>query len=501
MPVKAKYIKDLPLKKVLDGSESLLVQDLNGTQQAPLGTIVDEIKQNSQEKVREIESELAQTNAQLSQVENYIYNEEKYNIDTSYSSNGVVTIIDDDGHHLFMTKMKPTLDDKRVKCTLCVSVVESNGAPSNGIMTIEQLKNLESEGFEIASHGSNGILMNMTESQIDSDLASAYNFMRDNDFKGKNILVYNGGNYNDDKGKIVQNYVRKYFKYAFNNFGNNDVTINNMMIGRVDFNAKSLEELKKDVDTYYKCKGYLVLMTHSWMDTFDANKLSQLIDYINSKKMSIVKATEGTKLKCNVLEVGTNSLYGGVKINNNGYITSNMIALDAHTVNREIQDYPLGTTYVSIKSYIAGFTPIPSGLKDYSWAGYSSRMIVTKLSRDECIQQLELNYLITLRYTRKWSKSSNAWSEFKPDFSYINIDVLANVDINKNISNFDKNVTTEFRVAGGALTPNNKAGVMTVHRMNDDAYSYRLFVPFDENSIYKSKWNAGTVSWSEWVQC
>lgn len=68
MPVKAKYIKDLPLKRVLDGSESLLVQDLNGTQQAPLGTIVDEIKQNSQEKIREIESELAQTNAQLSDI-------------------------------------------------------------------------------------------------------------------------------------------------------------------------------------------------------------------------------------------------------------------------------------------------------------------------------------------------------------------------------------------------------------------------------------------------
>lgn len=66
MPVKAKYIKDLPLKRVLDGSESLLVQDLNGTQQAPLGTIVDEIKQNSQEKIREIESGLNQTNAQLS---------------------------------------------------------------------------------------------------------------------------------------------------------------------------------------------------------------------------------------------------------------------------------------------------------------------------------------------------------------------------------------------------------------------------------------------------
>ena len=69
MPVKAKYIKNLPLKKALDGSESLLVQDLNGTQQASLEVIVDEIKQNSQEKIREIESELAQTNAQLSGID------------------------------------------------------------------------------------------------------------------------------------------------------------------------------------------------------------------------------------------------------------------------------------------------------------------------------------------------------------------------------------------------------------------------------------------------
>lgn len=70
MSVKAKYIKDLPLKEVLDGSESLLVQDLNGTQQASLGTIMDEIKQNSQEKIREIESELNQTNTQLDNIAN-----------------------------------------------------------------------------------------------------------------------------------------------------------------------------------------------------------------------------------------------------------------------------------------------------------------------------------------------------------------------------------------------------------------------------------------------
>lgn len=65
-PQVTKTIKELPIKHGLDGTEKLIVEDDEATKQAPLGTIVDEIKQNSQEKIREIESELAQTNAQLS---------------------------------------------------------------------------------------------------------------------------------------------------------------------------------------------------------------------------------------------------------------------------------------------------------------------------------------------------------------------------------------------------------------------------------------------------
>ena len=80
MSVKAKYIKDLPLKNALDGSESLLVQDSYGTKQAPLEVIVDEIKQNSQEKIREIESELNQTNAQLSEINDKVKFHDIYDV-------------------------------------------------------------------------------------------------------------------------------------------------------------------------------------------------------------------------------------------------------------------------------------------------------------------------------------------------------------------------------------------------------------------------------------
>ena len=64
-PQVTKTIKELPIKHDLDGTEKLIVEDNEATKQAPLGTIVDEIKQNSQEKIREIESELNQINNDL----------------------------------------------------------------------------------------------------------------------------------------------------------------------------------------------------------------------------------------------------------------------------------------------------------------------------------------------------------------------------------------------------------------------------------------------------
>ena len=45
-PQVTKTIKELPIKHGLDGTEKLIVEDNEATKQAPLGTIVDEIKQN-----------------------------------------------------------------------------------------------------------------------------------------------------------------------------------------------------------------------------------------------------------------------------------------------------------------------------------------------------------------------------------------------------------------------------------------------------------------------
>lgn len=420
------------------------------------------------------------------------------NIYSSYTTKALVTITDDDCSPLFLSNMKPTLDLNNVKCSLCVPTSQVG---RSGTMTLEQILTLQSEGYEILSHGHNGILMNMpSTSSMENDLKTAKQYFKDNGLDDKDILIYNGGNYNNDVGREVKRVVRKYYKYAFNNFGSNALYVDNFMIGRTDFNAKDLATLKKEVDDAIKYHSYLVLMVHSWQETFDANKLDQLIKYIQSKSIDIVSASEGVKLKANYIDYGDSGIYGGTKIDANGKMTSNFLTLDASTVNRQIYDFPYGKSTFYVNEYVSNFTPIPSGLKDYSWSGYPCIVDVIKTALDKCEQVLTLRFSKRIRYTRNWSTSSNNWTEWAPEFSYINIDTMANTDILKNISNYDKNVVTEFRVAGGSNTPNSKPGIIQVHRMGDDAYSYMEFTPHDEATKYKASWNAGTSTWKSWVK-
>ena len=436
--------------------------------------------------------------SQLEQIDNNINDVKTEVIYSSYLVKALVTITDDDCHPLFLTRVKPVLEANNVKCSLCVPTSQVG---LSGTMTLEQLLSLQEEGYEILSHGHNGILMNMSStSEMENDLKMARQYFKENGLDDKDILIYNGGNYNTDIGREVKRVARKYYKYAFNNFGTNAPYVDNFMIGRTDFNAKDLATLKTEVDNAIKYRAYLVLMVHSWQETFDANKLEQLIKYIQSKSIDIVPASEGVKLKANYIDYGDRDIYGGTKIDANGKMTSNFLTLDASTANRQIYDFPYGKSTFYVNSYVYGFTPIPSGLKDYSWSGYPCIVDVIRTGLDSCEQVLTLRYTKRIRYTRNWSTSSNNWTEWSSEFSHINIDSMANTDILKNISNYDKNVVTEFRVAGGSNTPNSKAGVIQVHRMGDDTYSYMEFTPYDEATKYKASWNAGTSTWNSWIK-
>ena len=451
-------------------------------------------------KINGLSSQLEQNTTKVNEQFNVIESrnstlEENFQ-NSSYERGCVVSIIDDDCMPTFISKMKTTLENNNVKCSLALPTSQIG---MNGTMNLSQLQSLEGEGYEILSHGHGKILTSVSETEMINDLKTSKEKMKEYGFKNTEILVYNGGNWNNETGRTVKKNVRKYYKYAFNNFGDNNLIVDNLMIGRLDFNTKTIEDIKTEIDKAIKNKSYLCLMTHSWQDTFDISKLDETIKYIKSKGIDIVKASEGVKLKCNHIDFGERALTGHTCINANGQMTSNFFSLDANTINREIYDYPLGVSYIDLPTYVAGITPQPSGLKDYTWSGYSSFITVVKSSLTTCTQYLTLNYTKKLQYCRTWDDSNSKWSEFKPMFSYINIGAVANTDIKKNISNYDANVITEFYCAGGSNTPNSKPCMIQVHRFNDDAYSYMECIPHDESKKYRSKWNNGTKTWGEWL--
>lgn len=218
-------------------------------------------------------------------------------IKDSNTSKCVVTFIDDDGMSSFVSKMKPVLDNNNIKSSLAII---GGQVGKDGHMSLDTLKNLENEGFEINSHSFIKELHTISnETDLDEELTQARKFLEDNNFKSKDIIIYPTGfdsnqTYNGRSGEDTIEHVKKYFKYGFNAWGTNKTHLNNYMIGRVDFN-KDIKELESQVDNSVNNKTYLVFMTHSWMQEFDAEKLDDLIEYIKSKDIKILTASEALK--------------------------------------------------------------------------------------------------------------------------------------------------------------------------------------------------------------
>ena len=219
MSVKAKYIKDLPLKNELDGSESLLVQDSNGTKQAPLGTIVDEIKQNSQEKIREIESELAQTNAQLSEMEiNKADKSQTQSLQKQVDSLVIASGGDSSAEVIQARTSSIGLEYSVINGRL--NAIENT--ISTGYTTFE-VKNLESGGID--GSGVNAPINSIirTKDYIHFDYESEFKVRAINDEYGSRIFWYekNGDGYNFvDRTEILETNIittnpKYYYKITF----------------------------------------------------------------------------------------------------------------------------------------------------------------------------------------------------------------------------------------------------------------------------------------------
>jgi peptidoglycan/xylan/chitin deacetylase (PgdA/CDA1 family) len=332
---------------------------------------------------------------------------------SKYKTNAVVTFIDDDGTNKFLTKWKPIADSKGIK--LDVAIIKNRIGLAGSYMTLNDLKSLQTEGFNIVSHSVQHIdLDTMTETALREELKEAKSWVVDNGFgHAENVLV---APYSFSQTNVtVKNIVRDYFNYAFisNGVVHNPSPLDNYNINRTLMDAQSLTTLKGYVDEAFANNSYLVIFTHIADDNYyteaKLQELSELIDYIKSKGIPIMTTNEALQYKGNSVFSGeytsSNSLIIGKDGSNNLKFRTKGFST---TMDAPITDYPAqSVTTNDIKGADDPLTGQGGSLTTYrgnQYYSYQTYVTVGGVSVGN-----------TDMYFRKWvnTDSTGAWGAWK----------------------------------------------------------------------------------------
>lgn len=287
--------------------------------------LLDKINQNK----NDIDNSVNTFTKQIENTENQIRNnyKEAFNqirTNTSYRlySSPVLTIIVDDGNDEFLSLVKPVLDSYGIRASMAV-IPEKVG--TDGYMTLEQLKELQSNGYSILSHSFThsqniykpGIVDNnpISDDVILEDYRKCYEFMVNNNFNGADTIVYPWG-YFTDSGRY-KNLARTYYNNGVNAYGGSTDSYNvygngvngeindNMYLNRLFINKNTnIQAYKNAIDYACSTGGWLILGIHSNTNEIDISHLRSIIDYVRVNSMMILPFNEANRLKGNAINIG-----------------------------------------------------------------------------------------------------------------------------------------------------------------------------------------------------
>jgi peptidoglycan/xylan/chitin deacetylase (PgdA/CDA1 family) len=424
----------------------------------------------------------------------------------------IVNFIDDDAKLTTQNVFKPIADAKGIK--FCSAIVESWVGTSD-YMTINQIKSLQDEGHDILNHtySHQNNWPNFTEQQIIDEINNNKDYMIANGLKGYDIIVYPGTVPNIDLNK---NATRKAARYGISNIYNatSDV-LDNYYMPRIDSDFQTLDGLKAILDVAIANKQWLIILSHSWRpngginDTavFSTEKISQFIDYIQSKNVPIMTFTEAEKYKGNIASIGTynnnNSIYFSKDGKNN--LTGNVLFVDDNTkysFNNPATDFKADClTYIPIQVLNDTLTNsggiykvFRSSVKYYSYSEFSP-------------------YNSNKIFRRQWNEinNANAWTTFE-EITTGNLKVNPNADnsflMDTPITSYDVDKETIVTIRTTYDTFLGIGGDMRVFRSSQSNFSYATFTPWNSRSIYMRKWrensywgagiSTSNASWSDW---
>ena len=270
-----------------------------------------EVSQQFETKYEGLEQEYATNLSNLrSQVDlkpsyKNLFEQSRVNVSTQVYSDAVVTILVDDGNKEFLNLVKPSLDSHSILGS--IGVITSK-VGTDGYMDLNELKNLQNEGYSILSHShshSADIYKgNANDADITNDFKQSFQWLCDNGFKGADTIVYPWGNF--ENSKKYKNLAREFYNNGVNATGGYNTELNdNMYLNREFINKnKPFEYYKTLIDQCENIGGWLILGVHSSSDEIEPTHFSKIIEYILSKNIRILPFNEANRFKGNAINIG-----------------------------------------------------------------------------------------------------------------------------------------------------------------------------------------------------
>lgn len=331
------------------------------------------------------------------------------NLPQNYNG-GVAVFVDDDAYSTVMDKwVNGICTEKDIKISIGVISKYTYNADK---LNVTQLKELQTQGYDLLSHSYEHInLNNATVEQAENDFVQDHNWWISNGFEVPKTLVYPWGlNRANEEMKTL---VRKYYSYGLHSSTNfNRIPLDNMWVQRVDLARKTLDELKQEVTNAYYNNGLVVFYTHSQYpegdgsNYFPTQKIKDLIDYIKTvRKMPIMTFSEAIKLKGNVIQAGEGSKYDRFfALSKDGQVAMpqnvNIVKDRTYHINTTLNNFPDKT-----------LTIFPVSTTDDTFLNKGGTMFAYRYDSSYGFEIYTPNGTVDI-YKRNWTYGASNWEEF-----------------------------------------------------------------------------------------
>lgn len=215
-----------------------------------------------------------------------------------------ISFIDDDCRKEAYTVLWPIIKAQNIPYGLACATGQIG---NTNFMTYDQLLSMANYGCDILCHHYKEGSMTAFNSAADyeKDIQKCLTDFADLGISNVKGVVYPNGYTVDDYMPVV----RKYFDMGFTiERGINELPLESCYIKRCEVFTKSgiytLADAKKLVDDVSTNGGWLVFMTHVWYETFNADELTALINYIKEKGIDIVSPNYGIENFGNIIDIG-----------------------------------------------------------------------------------------------------------------------------------------------------------------------------------------------------